>query len=107
MIDLNIETIDNISNEDNIKNCFKINKRKTNTLWNQNNKLIIKYINIQGLNDCKVAELENLMENNNEIMFSTETQMKYDKFKENYLEIIRKMRESDYKKSGELCIMKK
>ena len=47
------------------------------------------------------------MKNNNEIMFSTETQMKYDKFKENYLEIIRKMRESDYKKSGELCIMKK
>ena len=39
MIDLNI---DNILNEDNIKNCFEINMHKTNTLCNQNNKLIIK-----------------------------------------------------------------
>ena len=106
MIDLNIETIDNISNEDNIKNCFEINMHKTNTLCNQNNKLILKYINIQGLSDCKVAELENLMKNNNEIMFLTETQMKYDKLKENNLEIIHKMRESGDKKGGGPCIMK-
>ena len=59
-------------------NLTKNNKK--NVKEKVNNKLIIRYINIQGLTDNKYYELKQFLKSGNEILILTETHLKCNKF---------------------------
>ena len=79
---------------------------KSRDLNTSNTKFSISTINTRGLSNAKVYELEELIENDNDILCITETQMKH--LKVNFspqMEILNQMRELDERKGGGILFL--
>ena len=69
-------------------------------------KINIKYVNIQGLTKAKSAEIEKLIESDKDIICLSETQQKFDKIEvDNTLSTISEMRDLKDKKGGGLMMI--
>ena len=88
------------------ENSNKVNKQKKSYKEKENKGDIYMYlINIQGLTSQKMAEIEEILDENS-IMILTETQLKIGKVKMNENIVVRSsMRTQDEKKGGGLMIL--
>ncbi len=81
-------------------------ERKKSKITHEENKIEIKLLNVQGLTNAKMYELEKLIKSEQELLCLTETQQKIDKIKMSQnLRKLENMRQEKDRKGGGLMII--